>query len=165
MHALSCPLTVAPAGSCEGTLRFPPRGTPDKPRDIWKCQSDKYGSCVVVMQPLPRSRRPLCLVCLSRVVVLPRLSSLSNPTLPPLPPPLRAFAPCSHGESVAPAGDRFAPGMKVLSRLERYREVGTSLWRILAKWQLSIVKNRDTKSESGRFVTVNQSHFYLSRCA
>lgn len=34
-------------------LKVSTRGTPDKPRDIWKCQSDKYGSCVVVMQPAP----------------------------------------------------------------------------------------------------------------
>lgn len=51
----------------------------------------------------------------------------------------------SHGESVAPAGDRFAPGMEFLSRPERYREVGTSFrGGSLVEWQLSIARNRDT---------------------
>lgn len=67
----------------------------------------------------------------ARVVVLPAAFP-SAPTLAP------------HSESVAPAGDRFAPGMEFLSRPERYREVGTNLQRIFAKWQLSIAKNRDT---------------------
>lgn len=63
----------------------------------------------------------------------------------------RSFSPNSHprpvlfhGESVAPAGDRFAPGMEFLSRLERYREVGTSPRRIFAEWQLSLAKNGGT---------------------
>lgn len=50
---------------------------PDKPRDIWKCQSDKYGSCVVVMQSAP-SRQPL----VRALSFFPQLF----PELPPSPP-------------------------------------------------------------------------------
>lgn len=144
-------------------LKVSTAGTPDKPRDIWKCQSDKYGSCVVVMQPLPRSLvDPFAnLVCLTRVVVLPRLSSLSNPTLP-FPPRLRPML--SPSESVAPAGDRFAPGMKVLSQLERYREIQTSLWkgfslRSFPSRRIEILRQSLVDSVS------SVDHFYFSRCA
>lgn len=132
-------------------------GTPDKPRDIWKCQGDKYGSCVVVMQPLPRSRQSLCLVCLTRVVVLPRLSSLSNP-----PPNLPFPSPALTVKVLRPRaidsrrGWRFYRDSNVIAKSERVCG-GFS--------QLSMAKNRDTKSKSGRFATVSPSSFYLSRCA
>jgi len=131
----------APAASVGGEfvpwyLKVSTGEPPDKPRDIWKCQSDKYGSCVVVMQSAPSLTNPSSFH--ARVVVLPAAFPWAL-SLSPSPSPS-----LSHGESVAAAGDRFAPGMEFLSRLEHYREVGTTSRRIFAKWQLFIARNRDT---------------------
>jgi len=79
----------APAASVGGEfvpwyLKVSTGEPPDKPRDIWKCQSDKYGSCVVVMQSAPSLTNPSSFH--ARVVVLPAAFpwalSLSLPRYP-----------------------------------------------------------------------------------
>ena len=110
----------APAASVGGEfvpwyLKVSTGEPPDKPRDIWKCQSDKYGSCVVVMQSAPSLTNPSSFH--ARVVVLPAAFpwALSLSLSLAVPIALSRWKCCGRGRSIR-AGDGVFIAAWTLSR-------------------------------------------------